>query len=557
MKLFTLRLRALLILLLLAAPAWAQSWQWAVAPVPATASSTSTIAATAVGPTGEVVVAGVFSGTITLGSFTLTGTAAAQIFVARLDNAGTWTQAVSSGATTFQGLSALALASNGDVLIAGSFVSPTTHFGSLTLTNSDVSGAAPDIYVARLSRAGVWMQAVQAGGAGEESVSGLALDGAGTATITGDFSSATVNFGALALANGGTPNNDKDIFVARLTPAGVWSQAVKAGGRSNDQPTALAVDSDGNAVITGFYSGSNNDVITFGSLTTSTASGHTFVARLSPAGTWTALLPVAGDGSFYRVALDAGGTVYAAGYFGQNMDFGPHHLSVSAGNGFDIFVARLSPANVWTQAVQTDSPNPLLLRAVAPDGAGNVLVTGIFNANQKRFGTITAMNPHPNTDEIFIAKLNAAGTWTQVSVAGGPNDDEPTAMALTNAGNDAIVVGSFTGPTAAFGPTALASTANYTAFVARLTGLILATRAATPAEIFTLAPNPATAQVRLSWPEATAAPRPLLLLDVLGRPVRRQVLPARATAAILDVQGLAPGLYLVRCGASTGRLVVE
>ena len=94
-------------------------------------------------------------------------------------------------------------------------------------------------------------------------------------------------------------------------------------------------------------------------------------------------------------------------------------------------------------------------------------------------------------------------------------------------------------------------------FVARIGGLVTATRAATPAEIFTLAPNPATAQARLTWPEATAAPRLVLVLDGLGRTMRQQVLPARATSAALDVQGLAPGLYLVRCGTATSRLAVE
>jgi hypothetical protein len=39
--------------------------------------------------------------------------------------------------------------------------------------------------------------------------------------------------------------------------------------------------------------------------------------------------------------------------------------------------------------------------------------------------------------------------------------------------------------------------------------------------------------------------------------MRRLELPARATSAAVDVRGLTPGFYLVRCGAATGRLVVE
>jgi hypothetical protein len=55
----------------------------------------------------------------------------------------------------------------------------------------------------------------------------------------------------------------------------------------------------------------------------------------------------------------------------------------------------------------------------------------------------------------------------------------------------------------------------------------------------------------------TTIKQPVLVLDALGREVRRQSLPARATTATLDLRGLAPGLYVVRCGAATGKLVVE
>jgi hypothetical protein len=64
-------------------------------------------------------------------------------------------------------------------------------------------------------------------------------------------------------------------------------------------------------------------------------------------------------------------------------------------------------------------------------------------------------------------------------------------------------------------------------------------------------PNPASGRVQLSLP----APARAELLDALGRPVR--VVPATAGAAILDVTGLAPGLYLVRAAGQVARLVVQ
>ncbi len=77
------------------------------------------------------------------------------------------------------------------------------------------------------------------------------------------------------------------------------------------------------------------------------------------------------------------------------------------------------------------------------------------------------------------------------------------------------------------------------------------TLAAVPA--FSLAPNPARATVRLSG----ALAGPLLVLDGLGRTVRTVTLSADQPGTLLDLTGLAPGLYSVRCNGQARRLVVE
>lgn len=70
-----------------------------------------------------------------------------------------------------------------------------------------------------------------------------------------------------------------------------------------------------------------------------------------------------------------------------------------------------------------------------------------------------------------------------------------------------------------------------------------------------LRPNPATDYVRLTM-GSPAPPAPALLFDALGRVARRYALPA-TDEATLDLRGLPPGLYLLRAGERTARLVVE
>lgn len=73
----------------------------------------------------------------------------------------------------------------------------------------------------------------------------------------------------------------------------------------------------------------------------------------------------------------------------------------------------------------------------------------------------------------------------------------------------------------------------------------------------TLAPNPARTSATLTLASPQTGSTLVQVVDALSREVRHLPLPARATTAVLDLAGLPPGLYLVRAGTATTRLVVE
>ncbi|WP_317164797.1 DUF4082 domain-containing protein [Hymenobacter ginkgonis] len=79
--------------------------------------------------------------------------------------------------------------------------------------------------------------------------------------------------------------------------------------------------------------------------------------------------------------------------------------------------------------------------------------------------------------------------------------------------------------------------------------------AAGPPQLFAY-PNPThnALRVLLVGPTATA---PLQVLNALGQVVYTQAAPASGTEALIDVGGLASGLYIVRCGTLSQRLRVE
>ncbi len=90
-----------------------------------------------------------------------------------------------------------------------------------------------------------------------------------------------------------------------------------------------------------------------------------------------------------------------------------------------------------------------------------------------------------------------------------------------------------------------------------------AVAAARPGLAWEVYPNPATAAVYIAAELPTGGPVSLLLLDALGRPVRRQHLlaPAGPLRETLAVQGLAPGVYVLQVALPDGtvskRVVVE
>ncbi|MBC7449690.1 MAG: T9SS type A sorting domain-containing protein [Hymenobacteraceae bacterium] len=72
---------------------------------------------------------------------------------------------------------------------------------------------------------------------------------------------------------------------------------------------------------------------------------------------------------------------------------------------------------------------------------------------------------------------------------------------------------------------------------------------------FQLLPNPATSTVQLALLAGRSTQ--VELLDFTGRLLRVYPLTQDQTAAALDLRGLPAGLYVVRVGNLTRRLVVE
>ena len=135
----------------------------------------------------------------------------------------------------------------------------------------------------------------------------------------------------------------------------------------------IAVDSSGNAFVTGLFSGN----ATLGNTTLmNSGSNDVYIAKLSSSGEWQWAVRAGGSShdSGYGIALDSSGNIYATGYFIDNATFG--NTSLIAEEDDDIFVAKLSNSGSWLWAVKAGGARYDYSRAIAVDLSGNVFITG-------------------------------------------------------------------------------------------------------------------------------------------------------------------------------------
>jgi len=347
---------------------------------------------------------------------------------------------------------ALALDGAGNALVTGYTKSPgfpTTPGAYDTSHNGD-----SDVFLFKLAAGGdSLLYSTFVGGVGSEGGGDLALDGEGNILIRGGTHSS--DFPTTPGAYDTSHNGETDIFVFKLAAGGgslLYSTFV--GGDSEDRGSALALDGAGNVVVTG-NTYSSDFPTTPGAYDTDrgdfgVGDYDVIVFKLAAGGD--ALLYstfVGGDNtdSASALALDGDGDVVVTGStYSSDFPTTAGAYDTSFNGGVDVFVFRLAaggdslPYSTFVGGFSADSG-----RALALDGAGNVLVTG--RTKSPSFPTTAgAFDTSQNgNSDVFVFKLaiGGAGGLLYSTFLGGRLSDYGAAMALDGAGN--VLVTGFTG----------------------------------------------------------------------------------------------------------------
>lgn len=199
---------------------------------------------------GSVYVTGVFQGTVSFDSYTLTSNGVQDIVLAKLNATnGNTIWAYGAGSPGQDEGSAVEIDKTGNIIFTGYFsqsfdVDPSANTSTLT------SAGSFDTYFLKFNPAGNLIGAYKFGGSGADIVApgGIAIDDNNNIYICGNFTG-TCNFGGATKAS----NGGQDFFFAKFNNNGDYQSYISAGGIGGDQCHRLAVDVSGNICITGWF----------------------------------------------------------------------------------------------------------------------------------------------------------------------------------------------------------------------------------------------------------------------------------------------------------------
>ena len=343
----------------------------------------------------------------------------------------------------------IAVDSSGNAYVTG--FSTSFDFPTANAFQARYGGGRADAFVTKLSADGsALFYSTYLGGSGDDVGQGIAVDSSGNAYVTGlatsfDFPTANA-FQPAHAADGGL----KDAFVAKFNAAGsALLYSTYIGGGGNDFGFGIAVDSSGNAYVTGQTASSNFPTVNAFQAAIGSSGGNSdaFVTKLNATGSalvYSTYLGGGGGDIGFGIAVDSSGNAYMTGRtsssnFPTANAFQAAHAAAGTN---DAFVTKLNAAgSALVYSTYLGGSGDDIGFGIAVDSSGNAYVTG--RTGSTSFPTANAFQAvKDGITDAFVTKLNATGSALVYSTyLGGSGDDYGRGIAVDSSSN-AYVTGS-------------------------------------------------------------------------------------------------------------------
>jgi hypothetical protein len=355
---------------------------------------------------------------------------------------------------------AIAVDSTGSAYVTGYTASadfPTTSGSFQTTCGGGTACSATHInaFVTKLNSTGTALvYSTYLGGNSKDYGYGIAVDGSGDAFIAGttfsqDFPVTAGSYqptcGAGLCADGGG-------FITEVNPTGsglVYSTYL--GGTNTNQMNAIALDSSGDAYVTG-YTKSTNFPVTPGVFQPKCASCKqtfvdSYVTKINSSGTALVYSTFLGGNNAdvgYAITVDSTDNAYVTGYtYSTNFPTTPGAFQTTLGAVTGIFVTKINPtasemaySTYLNGSATGTSACAACGSSIAVDAEGDAYVAGLtWETNFPTTPGAFQVNYGGGFHDAFVTKFNPTGTGLIYSTyIGGSGDDGATSIVLDSSG---------------------------------------------------------------------------------------------------------------------------
>ena len=338
-----------------------------------------------------VYVTGGFVEQTAFGDETLFSEGARDMFLLKYDLSGDLQWALSGGGVTDDIGHSVVADNEGNIYLVGD-INYIATFGDFTVPNYGFT----DIFIAKYNALGVCQWATSAGGPIYDGGNSIGLQG-NHIFIGGGFNEEAV-FGDTSIVS----NDFVDIYIAHYLTDGTFVDAISAGGTNNENITCLAVDSDLNVYVGGWFIVD----ITIGNSTYYSSTNDAFLAKYAP-GTgfnWSQQIGGAGIDEVMDLYCDEDDQLIISGIFENTVAIGTTEL---VSDGFDDgFAGKFDASGTFDWVFQLGGSGSLRDNGCTADKNGNYYFAGDF-LEELIIGNNT-FNPVANYD-LFIARLSEGG----------------------------------------------------------------------------------------------------------------------------------------------------
>jgi hypothetical protein len=279
-------------------------------------------------------------------------------------------------------------------------------------SNETPRGGTGDAFVLKVSPSGQLQWTSQLGGSGWDWGRGIAVDATGNALVTG-YTSSTDFAGRINTYYGG----NWDAFALKVSPSGQLQWMTYLGGSFSDWGHSIAVDSAGNMVVTGRTTSTDfdrrNNSYHGGSM------GDAFALKVSASGQlqWMTYLGGSGWDEGHGIAMDSAGNALVTGWT-SSTDFAGRNNSLYGWGWSDAFALKVSPLGQLKWMIYLGGSDLDEGRCIVVDAAGNALVTGLTRStdfvgrNNSKYGRTDAfaLKVSPSGDLQWMTYLGGSGS---------------------------------------------------------------------------------------------------------------------------------------------------